>query len=158
MFLNHFCLRKAHTKMPHRNGDVPDDRYKRLHSRRSKKSDFRLFTAQIWSPRGCRLQRVWNFWVLQPEIWRSVRRISTCSCCVNAASEGDLNMHSSKGFYTTILVSDESHSLTALYSQWWSLSILCMGSVYIQERNRLQFRPQRSQWAKSQIHSRVSLR
>ena len=36
-----------------------------------------------------------------------------CSC-VNAATEGDLNMHSSKGFYTTILVTEESHPVTAL--------------------------------------------
>lgn len=36
-----------------------------------------------------------------------------CSC-VNLATEGDLNMHSSKGFYTTILVTDESHPVTAL--------------------------------------------
>lgn len=30
------------------------------------------------------------------------------------AAEGDLNMHSSKGFYTTILVTEESHPVTAL--------------------------------------------
>lgn len=30
------------------------------------------------------------------------------------AAEGDLNMHSSKGFYTNILVIEESHPVTAL--------------------------------------------
>lgn len=34
--------------------------------------------------------------------------------CVNAAAEGDLNMHRSKGFYTPILVCEESHPVTAL--------------------------------------------
>lgn len=47
---------------------------------------------------------------------------------VNTATEDDLNMHSSKGFYTTILVNEESHSVTALWLV--VVSVLCMVSVY----------------------------
>lgn len=46
-----------------------------------------------------------------------------CSC-VNLATEGDLNMHRSKGFYTTILVTEESHPVTALQSVVVSVSTL----------------------------------
>lgn len=90
MFLNHFCLRKAHTKR----------------SSATFRDGSRGGEGAIQHRRPRRRK-------YQP-VSECVNQRLCLSASVNAAAEGDLNMHSSKGFYTPILVCEESHPVTAL--------------------------------------------
>lgn len=124
MFLNHFCLRKAHTKCSTANGDVQmriEDSGWAYAGAINQISN--TLTTKMWSSHNCcRLEGLSAIWVTQPwshkqqdlhlKKWRE--NVHFFCSCVNAATEGDLNMHSSKGFYTTILVTEESHPVTAL--------------------------------------------
>lgn len=52
--------------------------------------------------------------IITKEVNQNVVTSHSLSSYMDTATEGDLNMHSSKGFYKTILVTEESHPVTAL--------------------------------------------
>lgn len=115
MFLNHFCLRKEHTKR--RCSQIVRKEYVCL--RRRNESDIFSHTLRHGRDRTAAVNQRGRKHLTERSheamcVEMCPKKKNSFSSCVNTTTEGDLNMHSSKGFYTTILVSEESHPFTAL--------------------------------------------
>lgn len=112
--LNHFCLRKAHIK-----GSIATEMFRRQQIImgvfvQAQWKQIAYDTGEIVAAASQRESVIFGAHKSQ-ELWKRVRGGFFFPFSFFApAAEGDLNMHSSKGFYTNILVIEESHPVTAL--------------------------------------------